>query len=155
MLDETAIGTEFDPQTVQALSLRPPVDEHAAMSAADPATPGSAVSLSFSQLPPAQTEPTEPQGALQASPAVPQAAWEVQHGYGWQGSTVRETRPLPERSRAVELVQWSTAELPDGHDLEAGGEVDRAVRLHALEMLRSRQVWGSAWQKAALRACKW
>ena len=123
VLDETAIGTVFDPQTGQALSPRPPGNQHPAASGADPATPGSAVSLSCSQLPQAQTEPAEPQGALQASQAVPQAAWDGQHGLGWRGSAAHETRALPEGSRAVELVHWSMAQpLPDGVDLEAGGE---------------------------------
>ena len=116
VLDETAIGTESDPQTGQALS--PPEDERPATSGADPATPGSAVSLSCGQLSQEQTGPTEPQRALQASQAVPQAAWD---GLGWRGSAARDIRALPEGSRAVELAHWSMAQ-PDGDDLEAGGE---------------------------------
>ena len=123
VLDETAIGAEFDPQTGQVVVPLPPADDHPAASGAEPGTPGSEVSLSCSQLPQAQTEPAEPQGAAQASQAAPQAAWEVQHGLSWRASAARETRALPEGSRAVELVHWSMAQpLPDEDDLEAGGE---------------------------------
>ena len=113
MLDETAIGAEFDPQTGQVVVPLPPADDHPATSGAEAATPGSAISLSCSQLPQARTEPAEPQGA----------AWEVQHGLSWRASAARETRALPVGSRAVELVHWSMAQpLPDEDDLEAGGE---------------------------------